>query len=81
MKQRLRSLDSLGVVKYFSQRHCCAGPLPQSWLTWVRSSEEDLVDLMGSTNLGGEPEPEPEPVPAPVPAPSLCLLIDRQIDR
>ena len=29
------------VCEYFTQRHCVAGPLPQSWLAWVRSAEDD----------------------------------------
>ena len=26
-------------AEYFSVRHCQAGPLPQSWLAWIRSEE------------------------------------------
>ena len=31
------------VCEYFTQRHCVEGPLPQSWLAWIRSAEDDAL--------------------------------------
>lgn len=28
-------------AEYFSQTHCVSGPLPQSWLVWIKSKEQE----------------------------------------
>ena len=38
-------------AEYFTQRHCVPGQLPQSWLQWIRSSEESPDDADSELQL------------------------------
>ena len=40
-------------VEYFTQRHCSPGPLPASWLAWLKAPEA------GGAGAGAEPAVEP----------------------